>query len=747
MERSVLQALPLGFCLFDPGQTLVQLNEAFCRGIGLAQDALSRGMSLPDTMRVLAYQGVFGPGDPEGQAMDAARIDPGRPRRLRRARPDGGAHELTLTVLPDGFFLATVIEVSALLRQREAAEERQALLAATIEALPHGIARFDAARVLLFSSRRFATLLGLSAELLRPGLPFAELERLLRDTADVEGFEAIASPGQGLAAQLERAGFAEGAAQRCSRRDGSLIDIAATRLAAGGWAVTATDVSPEAGAEDAARRRGKLLGAVLERLPQGLCLFGADRRVGQFNRAFTQLLPEAAVRVGDRWDAFATRLEAASLALPGAPAIRPDPREPQGWRHQRPDGSATDLRLIPLPNGGTACVATAAAVADDPVSAARLQDMEAMLTSIRHGIVLWTHDRDLVASSRIAATLLGLPEGLLMRGRPQAELLAAMAEQGKFGPREQAAVLLGPLASRDIDHAFVEDITDSAGRRIEIRSDPVPDDGFIWTCTDVTDRFAADEELRRAREAAEAASLAKSSFLATMSHELRTPLNAVIGFSETLSREANDRVEPGRVAEFANAINDAGKHLLNLVNNILDVARIEAGRFDLASDRIDLGHLVAMCVRQAATSARAAEVTLHADLPRDLPGLRGDERRLRQVLAHLVNNAIKFTDSGGSVRIDASLRPSGADAAGDLLISVSDTGIGIPEADLQRVFEPFTQVDNGLARRAGGSGLGLYFARALVAAHGGDLSLASRPGKGTTAVIRLPRSRLIEERR
>jgi signal transduction histidine kinase len=330
--------------------------------------------------------------------------------------------------------------------------------------------------------------------------------------------------------------------------------------------------------------------------------------------------------------------------------------------------------------------------------------------------------------------------------------MTELASLGVFGGPEDTRTHLQDLLARDRRQSHVHRRSNRAGRVLEVHSDPVPEGGFVVTYSDVTEYRLAEEGLRRGREAAEAASVAKSRFLATMSHELRTPLNAVIGYSEALAREANDQAQHDhrherlgdfnkRAAEFANTINQAGHDLLSLINNILDVARIESGRFDLASDRIEIANLIAVCVRHSGAEARAAEVSIWVEVTEHLPVLQGDERRLRQVLSHLLSNAIKFTRPGGNVRISTAL---GQD--GDLLLRVADTGIGIAREDQARVFDPFVQLDTSLSRRAG-AGLGLYVARALVAAHGGELTLVSEPGRGTTLTIRLPKQRLEGERR
>lgn len=364
------------------------------------------------------------------------------------------------------------------------------------------------------------------------------------------------------------------------------------------------------------------------------------------------------------------------------------------------------------------------------------EHMETMLASIRHGILYWGPDKRLIASNAIAADLLGHPPDLLKPGRSEDEILDHMLARGEWGEADTARIVEN-LRNRDRSVPYRRCLKTGSGRTLEARSEPVPGGGWISTFTEVTDQVKGQQELRAAKDAAEAANQAKSRFLATMSHELRTPLNAVIGFSDALLREGRQPA-PGRVSEFAQQINDAGRQLLGLINIILDVARIEAGRFDLAVDRVDIGTLIRDAIRNADAAAQAAEITLVAELPEELPILRADERRLQQVLGHLLSNAVKFTDAGGTVTVGALVEPDGG-----LLIYVRDTGIGIPEEALERVFEPFTQLDNTLSRRFQGAGIGLYVARALVMGHGGHLQLRSNPGNGTIAEVRLPPEHLI----
>ncbi|HEY4115126.1 MAG TPA: HAMP domain-containing sensor histidine kinase [Rhizomicrobium sp.] len=240
---------------------------------------------------------------------------------------------------------------------------------------------------------------------------------------------------------------------------------------------------------------------------------------------------------------------------------------------------------------------------------------------------------------------------------------------------------------------------------------------------------------------AEAASRAKSEFLANMSHELRTPLNAVIGFSELInSEEFGTRPEKHR--EYADIINASGHHLLALINDILDLAKIEAGQLHLREKSVDLYRLVADCIKLMGPAAEARRICVASEMAPDLPLLYADVRAVRQVLLNLVSNAIKFTPPDGNVAIIAQLEPDGA-----LSLAVRDTGMGIAPADQTRVFENFGQGRHDVVTSDKGTGLGLPIVKGLVQAHGGTIRLESAVGEGTTVTIRFPADRLREPMR
>jgi signal transduction histidine kinase len=245
-------------------------------------------------------------------------------------------------------------------------------------------------------------------------------------------------------------------------------------------------------------------------------------------------------------------------------------------------------------------------------------------------------------------------------------------------------------------------------------------------------------ELKRARDAADAANRTKSQFLANMSHELRTPLNAIIGFSEIISKDLLAVGSPTVYREYAQDINSSGENLLQIINDILDMSKIDAGRLELREDEFDIAPAVAHCVRMIGGRAHETGVLILNELPPDLPRLHADPVRFKQILLNLMSNAVKFTQRPGSVRICAERH-----ANGTLSILVSDTGIGMSEDEVAIALQPFRQIDSDLARKHDGTGLGLPLTKALVELHGGTLAIRSEKGRGTDVTVTLPASRVV----
>jgi PAS domain S-box-containing protein len=260
----------------------------------------------------------------------------------------------------------------------------------------------------------------------------------------------------------------------------------------------------------------------------------------------------------------------------------------------------------------------------------------------------------------------------------------------------------------------------------------------VGVISDITERKRMEKDLIAAKLQAEDANRAKSMFLANMSHELRTPLNAVIGFAEIINNELLGAINEPRYRDYAGDIHSSGKRLLQLINDILDMTKVEAGTYQLREDVCDLTKLVGDAIALVQNPAIQNEVTVRVDMSDDIPFLFADERSVRQVLVNVLSNAIKFTPKGGDVAVSARLEPDGA-----IALAVVDTGIGMAQDDIPQALSPFRQLEGSHGRKYGGTGLGLSLIKAMLDLHEGALHVDSKLGAGTTVTAKFPPRRTI----
>ena len=614
--------------------------------------------------------------------------------------------------------------------------------------LLNSFALIDADGRLVFWDDGFVEEFRFAAALIKPGASYAEIARTM--VQDPRVSELLASSGFGDLDSLLEHGIEEIAHDfRGEYRtpEGRIIRVEQYNTEAGGLRRFARDVTAE-------RDRSDILTTVYRRFDPAGGVLVETRRTPDGNYIFQpideplrQLLDLPAEFVGQDASAFFARmiaspddnvrnraqLEHAARTLEAVEmdyCVR-DGNERKRWlRHAMMPRREADGTVI---YSGVLRDVTREKEAEDQVDllqsvVVRSSDSIVIFETVREPKettkILYVNTKFIELFGGTAETLIGQPlESLAANDFENVgyKILTAALERDDGSPVEyQAKGPDGRVFWLEVRVKIVQKLDDGAIR-------------WVVISRDVTQRRDAQDELLRAKEQAEAGDRAKTEFLANMSHELRTPLNAVIGFTELIQQSVAETGWTPDYDEYLTDVVSSGRHLLALINAILDLSRIDSGQITLSAVPVDLGALIGAALGEVSDAARDGGVTLSVDLPAEKIEMQGDVRKLSQALRNVLSNAVKFTPAGGKVSVSARFDPTAA------IVEVADTGCGIPAADRERVLQPFVQAASSLSRQYGGTGLGLSIAHRICALHGGALTLDSVEGQGTTVRISLPR--------
>ncbi|MBL22287.1 MAG: hypothetical protein CMM48_00155 [Rhodospirillaceae bacterium] len=730
-----------GFVLFDEEDRFVLCNDTYRSAMDDVSDILVPGTTFEEFLRIRADRNLRTDGVKRDEAMIQQRLEAHRnPKEpIIREFEDGKIFRLQEFRIGGGY---TVLIRSEITAEREAEERTQDLrdseemFRGAIASLQEGFALFDADDRLVLFNDRYQGFRPELADLLKPGVKFETLLRAvvaagnvpLADGREEEFIQERLNGRNNLPVQIVR-----------ELRDGRCFLVEERRTPDGGLVTTQTDISDS-------RRAERILAAAVESIPDGLALWDPDDRLIYYNKNYVKDRPGLGkiTKLGMTFEEFTRAREAKNLRASRTHGNERLTVEERLERHRNPkepflspfeDGRVMRVNEVVTADGYVAVIRTDIT---DLVNAERaLRDANdqfgAFIENCPASITLKdTEGRFLLVNKMWHQWHDNAPENVI--GATNAVALTK-EHQNVAEALEDEVIQTGKTAESEVSQTQL-DGTEIHGL---VQKFPIFDkDGNVEKIgtlrTDISRRKEAEENLRIAMEEARLANESKSIFLANMSHELRTPLNAILGFSEILSGEMFGALGSAKYVEYSKDIFDSSQHLLNLINDILDLSAVESGKQLMNKERFDLNETVADCVSLITHSIESKKLVFDAEVPKDLPDIYVDRRALKQILINLLGNAVKFSKSGEQV----SLKASYSDARH--VISINNTGSYIPPAVVNKISEPFMRGDSAFDLAQEGSGLGLAIVRSLINLNTGKFEIESDVKKGVTVTVSFPDS-------